>query len=409
MNLLRWVVFVLVLASVRVFAGEPATAVATVTAGFVSGITVTSGGFGYTSEPVVTITGGGGTGATAKAILSGDRVAVVLVLTAGTGYTSAPGVAIEAPPRAFGIRLDPVFKVTVVGPPGGAARVEWAMDLAGPWSTWTNVPVVIDGAVLMDVSPGSAQRFYRVIPAVPQVPPDFVWIPPGSFMMGSPTNEVGRYAGGITSETENQHRVTLTRGFWMSDHEVTQAEFVEVMGFNPSRGWNRWKSNHPVEQVEIWDALEYCQRLTKRDRATGGITSQQAYRLPTEAEWEYAARAGETGPRYGEIGAIAWCFPNNGDLLQPVKQKLPNGWKLYDMLGNVEEMCADGRSSNSPYPPGDVTDPFEPWKGRQSRVPPRVPPTVAVRPGGWGEEWIRFASRTYGEKGGFRVVLSSVQ
>lgn len=101
MNLLRWVVFVLVLASVRVFAGEPATAVATVTAGFVSGITVTSGGSGYTSEPVVTITGGGGTGATAKAILSGDRVAVVLVLTAGNGYTSAPGVAIEAPPSVL--------------------------------------------------------------------------------------------------------------------------------------------------------------------------------------------------------------------------------------------------------------------------------------------------------------------
>jgi len=119
----------------RCLSGEPATAVATVTAGFVSGITVTSGGSGYSSEPTVTITGGGGSGATARAILSGDKVSLVVVLTAGSGYTSAPTVSIEAPPKELGLSLELVPKLTVVGPPGSLARVEWSVDLSGPWTT----------------------------------------------------------------------------------------------------------------------------------------------------------------------------------------------------------------------------------------------------------------------------------
>ena len=103
---------------------------ATVTAGYVTAISVTSGGSGYTTEPAVTFSGGGGSGATAKAILSGDQVALVLVLSAGSGYTTSPVVTIEAPPAALGVRIEMVPKLTVEGPVGQRAVVEWA---PGSW------------------------------------------------------------------------------------------------------------------------------------------------------------------------------------------------------------------------------------------------------------------------------------
>ena len=119
MNVPGWLMTVAVLMSLsigRALAGETATAVATITAGFVTAITVTSGGSGYTSEPAVTLTGGGGSGATAKAILSGDKVALTLVLTAGSGYSTAPTVVVEAPPKALGLRLRLIPELTVQGP-----------------------------------------------------------------------------------------------------------------------------------------------------------------------------------------------------------------------------------------------------------------------------------------------------
>jgi len=138
MNVPGWLMTVAVLMSLsigRALAGEPATAVATITAGFVSGITVTFGGSGYTSEPSVTLSGGGGSGATAKAILSGDKVALTLVLTAGSGYSTAPTVVVEAPPKPLkplGVHLELVPKLTVEGPAGSDARVDSAASLNGP-------------------------------------------------------------------------------------------------------------------------------------------------------------------------------------------------------------------------------------------------------------------------------------
>ena len=111
----------------------PATAVATITAGFVTGITVTSGGSGYTSEPSVTLSGGGGSGATAKAILSEDKVALTLVLTAGSGYSTAPTVVVDAPPKPLSVKLEMVPKLTVEGPAelcsgGVCGQPEWSLD-----------------------------------------------------------------------------------------------------------------------------------------------------------------------------------------------------------------------------------------------------------------------------------------
>jgi formylglycine-generating enzyme required for sulfatase activity len=224
----------------------------------------------------------------------------------------------------------------------------------------------------------------------------FVWIPPGTFVMGSPPSEEGRY------DNEVQHTVKLTQGFWLSDHEVTQAEYQAVMGNNPSSF--KGDLNRPVEQVSWNEAVEYCQKLTARERAAGRITAQQVYRLPTEAEWEYAARAGTTGARYGEFDAIAWWAGNSGYQTNPVRKKAANSWGLYDMMGNVWELCADWYAS---YPSGTVTDPVGPGTG-SFRV---------VRGGSWNrvDRNTRSASRSTIEPErradviGFRPALSSVR
>ena len=383
------------LLAIRCLGGVPATAVATITAGFVTAITVTSGGSGYTSEPTVTITGGGGSGAAAKAILSGDKVAVVVVLTAGSGYTSAPTVSIDTPPKELGLVLEMVPKLTVMGPPGSLARVEWSVDLSGPWTALSNVVVSTEGVVLVDLTPGIVRRFYRAVAdAKPAGPPGFVWITPGTFVMGSPPSELER------NLDEGGHTVRLTEEFWLSDHEVTQSEYQAVMGNTPSSFTG--DLNRPVEQVSWFEALEYCQKLTARERAAGRITAQQAYRLPTEAEWEYAARAGTTGARHGELNAIAWWSGNSGNQTRPVKQKAPNAWGLYDMMGNVGEWCSDWDGA---YPSGIVTDPVGPSSG-DYRV---------NRGGSWGTDARYARSAIRGRNGpgirsrnlGFRPALNS--
>ena len=335
------------LAGGQVCAGETATAVASVVAGSVVNITVLSGGAGYTNEPAVTISGGGGAGATARAFLNGDEVGVIIVLTAGSGYTSVPTVSVEPPTKEVRLGLRLVPELTVAGPAGAIREIQWSSSVHGPWSVWTNLTIGSDGTLLFDLSAGASTRYYRAISG----PDGFVWIPPGTFVMGSPSDETGR------ASDEVQRTVTLTKGFWMSDHEVTQAEYLAVMGSSP--GYFKG-STLPVEQVSRYQADTYCTKLTSLQRAGGRIATNQVYRLPTEAEWEYAARAGTTGPQYGETNSIAWWSGNAGLITHPVKEKLPNAWGLYDMLGNVAEWCRDIYGS---YPPGTVTDPTGPVTG----------------------------------------------
>ena len=143
----------------------------------------------------------------------------------------------------------------------------------------------------------------------------YLWIPPGSVTTGCSPRDKECFPDEYPAR-----KITLTRGFWLSRTEVTQAAFERVMGYNPSVFQG---SDLPVEYVTWVEADDYCTTI-------GG-------RLPTEAEWEYAARAGTTGSRYGNLDEIAWYWGNSKFSTHPVGQKKPNAFGLYDMLGNVVE------------------------------------------------------------------------
>jgi formylglycine-generating enzyme required for sulfatase activity len=165
------------------------------------------------------------------------------------------------------------------------------------------------------------------------------WIPPGTFTMGS--------AEGVgDSDQHPAHEVTLTRGYWLMEHEVTQGEWASVMGSNPSY-FSRCGSSCPVEQVSWDDAQAFIKKVSARD----GVR----YRLPTEAEWEYAARGGQSYTYAGgnEPGGVAWTEENSGTT-HPGCRKARNGYGLCDMSGNVREWVSDW---NGAYPSGGVTDP----------------------------------------------------
>jgi len=166
----------------------------------------------------------------------------------------------------------------------------------------------------------------------------FASIPAGTFIMGSPEDEYGR------SRDEAQHKVTLTSPFEMMVTPVTQGLWRLVMGNNPSyfKG-----PDLPVESVSWDEVQDFIAKLNQ-------MLGTNNLRLPTEAEWEYACRAGTTGARYRELDKIAWYDDNSGGKTHPVGKKAPNAWGLYDMLGNVWEWCQDWYGA---YPFGSVTDP----------------------------------------------------
>ena len=215
----------------------------------------------------------------------------------------------------------------------------------------------------------------------------FCFIPPGSFTMGSAPG-----AGDPHGREHPAHPVTISQGFWMGTYEVTQAQWKAVMGSNPSD----FKGEQcPVEKVNWNDAQSYLASLGSRN-------THARYRLPTEAEWEYACRAGSRWwSYYGSLDAIAWHNENSGDRTHPVGQKQPNDWGLYDMSGNVWEWCEDTWHETYAGAPVDGSA----WMGG---IPDRV-----IRGGSWKYDptFCRSALRSYEDPDGrtnnygFRVVL----
>ena len=199
-------------------------------------------------------------------------------------------------------------------------------------------------------SPGNASRTAYI---GNNVSLDLVWIQAGEFTMGSPKTEVGR------DENEVQHRVTISKGFWLGKTEVTQRQYETIMGDNPSN-FKSSGPDAPVEQVSWSEAMEFCQKLTVKERSMGGLPGGYVYRLPTEAQWEYACRAGTQGSHGGDLNAIAWYSDNSAFKTYPVRQKQANDWGLYDMHGNVWEWCYDWSGA---YSLNNVIDPVGPNTG----------------------------------------------
>ena len=163
----------------------------------------------------------------------------------------------------------------------------------------------------------------------------------------------GTFSMGSRSGRSNEQPVTTVtlRPFWLAKTEVTQAQWEAVMGSNPSH----FKGGQlPVERVSWNDAMEFCQKLTEQERQAGRLPTGTIYTLPTEAQWEYACRAGTTGDYAGDLDAMAWYDKNSGKATHKVGTKQANAWVLHDMHGNVEEWCLDWYGL---YLGGRVTDP----------------------------------------------------
>jgi formylglycine-generating enzyme required for sulfatase activity len=178
---------------------------------------------------------------------------------------------------------------------------------------------------------------------------EFVKIAPGEFIMGCSDGDTQ-----CNADEKPAHRVRITKAFEMGKYEVTQAQWRSVMNTNPSTVHG---DNHPVETVAKSDAEEFLAKLNAQNDG-------YRYRLPTEAEWEYAARAGTKSAFAGKLSDIAWYSENSEDETHPVGTKKPNAWGLYDMEGNVREWVSDTYGANY-YSNSPQDDPTGPAPGQQ--------------------------------------------
>jgi len=273
-----------------------------------------------------TSTGGNApTGAVALSLSRG----LYSVLLGHAGMVSIPATVFSAHPT---VRL----------------RVWFSQTLAGPYQRLApDQRIAAVGYAMVAATALSVEE-----PVTPVA--NMVWIRPGSFAMGSPGDEQDR-----RDDEGPQTSVTIRRGFWLGIYEVTQQEYLTLMGTNPSDFPGDLR--RPVETVSWHQAVAYCAALTSRERAAGRIPTGWAYRLPTEAEWEYAARAGTAtrfnygdDPSYSDLVKHAWYWVDSAGTTHPVGQKRPNAWGLYDLYGNVSEWCADWYGT---YPGGSSIDP----------------------------------------------------
>ena len=271
--------------------------------------------------------------------------------------------------------------VEVTGAKGTATATNLFTYIIVVVPTWaTLIQLLPDPAVVTDanlraaiVASGFAWRIRDTSSNI-----EMLLVPGGTFMMGCSTGDLECYG-----DESPAHQVTLTNAFYMGKTEVTQAQWLAVMGSNPS--YFGGQPNNPVERVS-WNTIQ-------------NFNSATGLRLPTEAEWEFACRAGTTTVRYGVLDDIAWYNSNAGGTTHAVATKLPNALGLYDTIGNVWEWCQDWYE---PYSSGSVTNPTGPATGSYR----------LLRGGGWTDSSIncRGSLRNYFNPDsvttglGFRVV-----
>jgi formylglycine-generating enzyme required for sulfatase activity len=266
------------------------------------------------------------------------------VWTAGLHTIIASPTDADAPP--------PEKQMELTIPAGyGSGYIQYSSNLVDwiPWAAFSSCSTNLIHTI-STAAAGSTSRvgFYRVLTAVLSIPDNYVYIPPGRFLIGSPPTEIDR------GFDEDQHVATVHRGFWISRTEVTIRQWLEVMPRFPS---SLFEGRHPdsaANYISWQDAMEFCRLLTLRDTATGRIPPGSGYRLPTETEWEYAARAGTDtrysfgdDPNYQHLGQYGWYATNSAGHIHPVGQLPPNPWGLFDVHGNVFEWCLD---PDTPYP-----------------------------------------------------------
>ncbi len=309
--------------------------------------------------------------ATLKVLSPPAALAATAVAT--NGFTAHWGPVRGAEGYRLDVSSDARFGSYVVRDAAAGSGTSWAVgNLEASTTYYYRVRAYAGGIASSSSSPVSATTSKATDP--PTTVPGMVWIPPGTFTMGSPASEKDRWA-----DEGPQTVVTITKGFWMAKYETTQGEYQAVMGSNPSyfttQDWNgnpiSPDLNRPVEQVSWYDATNYCGKLTARERAAGRLPAGYVYRLPTEAEWEYACRAGTTtATAFGNSLSSTQAnfdgdYPYNGAAKGPflgrttqVGSYAPNAWGLYDMHGNVWEWCQDWCTDS--LPGGSVVDPRGP-------------------------------------------------
>jgi formylglycine-generating enzyme required for sulfatase activity len=337
------------------------------------------------------------------------------------GPVASSFLCVKAPTKRLGAALN---SGGTAGQCNGTFVVDWdafqAADptaLGNPWAfgdkvfvqSWYRDPLAAKTSNLSNALELTMDS--SVIPCATSVP-GLVLIPAGTFQMGSGAAGGPPYFGDPTRDGP-VHQVTLSYCFWMAETEVTQAQYSSVMGANPSYYPG---ADRPVDTVSWFDAQAYCAALTAQQAALGNVPLGYQYRLPTEAEWEYACRAGTTTEF--NLGANLSCnqasfyFAYVSDSCcnagcqwfgtEPVRNYAPNAWGLYDMHGNVVEWCLDSWSN---YSAGPATDPFVTGG-----------PTRVLRGGHWfsASSFCRSAYRSSNNTGfrddrtGFRVVLAPV-